>query len=190
MNILDKIKKFIFVPDEQDETSNEAEPERREIEEKKPERESFSHRSEPLSEPVPELRHYDEYDGFKQSTVKNELLTLKETYVHSKSKADFVEVLKCLKTAKVLVPVVSGEKMHADTMTDAKGEKLLPVFSSKDQINFDYVNKFTMMEMPFVKCVALAHVMDGVKGIVLDAFTDSMVISFDMADGVVKMAQK
>lgn len=186
MKFFDKLKKFIFVSDDAEhETEEESIKEDTALKEEVKEVSGDVYDGGKFSSDA--LPSYS-YRDFERKPV-NELLDTKNRYVNSKSKEDLIAVLKCLTSAKVLVPVTDNGKVRADVMTDSSGGKMLPVFSDRDQIDYDYSIKFSTVEMTFVQAVKLAHVMDGVSAIVLDAFTDSMVINFKLADGVVQMAK-
>ncbi len=140
-----------------------------------------------------------QYDDFKMPKMPEEekkeesgaaLSYRKRKYIEAKTKENLAAVLKCLAQVKVIVPVKKGESMRADVMTDAAGKRYLPVFSQYSEITEDYKNNFTLIEAPFVRYVELAHQMEDMSGLVLDAFTESMVLSFEIADAVVTLSKE
>ena len=56
------------------------------------------------------------------------------------------------------------------------------IFSQKEQIPEAYGAHFSLISLPALQCLSMAHGMEGVIGLVLDAFTQPLMLPFQVAD--------
>ena len=120
--------------------------------------------------------------------MNEELITLKKDFLESRSMESLAKVLDYLVNARVLIPQVHTGKGHHDMHTDLfKNEKddiFYPVFSNEEQLPEEYRKMVETHEKAAVDCMAEARALAGVKCLVLDPFTDAMVIPYD-EDGII-----
>ena len=73
-------------------------------------------------------------------------------------------------------------RLKPDTLRDRNGALYFPVFSQKEQIPQEYAAQFTLMSIPALRALSMAHELEGVVGLVLDGFTQSLPIPLQTAD--------
>lgn len=100
-----------------------------------------------------------------------------------KNKVKLFVVLEYLRDSNVIVPYT---KKGADTLT-ANHKNFFPVFSSSQEM-WEYDDNITKISMPFLDAMKKALKSDKkVEGIVVNAFTDSMIIPksmFEIIEGI------
>lgn len=152
----------------------------------------------------------EEYIDPKILADGNVLLGCKIKFLKDMNQENLLPMLGCLRDSMVFVPVAveidpedeqaivnrkEGEKVSTknpirlkhDVVNGNGGKRYLPVFSQPEQISEDYRVKHSIINAPFVQCVKMAHASVGLDGLVLDAFTNSLFIPFEMADAAVRM---
>lgn len=133
------------------------------------------------------------------------LLVLKHGFIENRCTETFIPFLSCLRDSEVWVPMIAilseadqqsllgvreGDlwqnkeeiRMKPDTLRSPDGKLWFPVFTQKEQIPEDYAQGFSIVPLPTLRCLNMAHAIDGVEGIVVDAFTDTVVLEFELAD--------
>ena len=137
------------------------------------------------------------------------LVYLKHKYVEESTEENIYPLLGCLRDSQVLVPmnVTMSEEdeamfKNADVgdVVQSKGDIRLipdilqnddkyyfPMFSNKEQMPEDYANHFSIIDLSVVQCIEMAKNIDKLSGLVIDAFTEPMVIKFDLADVIMKL---
>ena len=73
-------------------------------------------------------------------------------------------------------------KLTADILKAENGMKFFPVFSQEEQMPEEYKQRFTVIPITMMDCLKMAHGDSSVSGLVLDGFTTSFVLPFDLAD--------
>lgn len=137
------------------------------------------------------------------------LVYFKHKYLEESTEDNIYPLLACLRDSQVLVPmnVTMSEEDEAMFKNADVGDLLqskddirlipdilqsddkyyFPMFSNKEQMPEDYANHFSIITLPVVQCIEMAKNIDNLNGLVIDAFTDPMVIKFDLADVILKM---
>lgn len=133
------------------------------------------------------------------------LLALKSMFNENRCKETLLPLLACLRDSVVYVPMnarLSEEdqkcalnlkvgdvwsnnddiRLTPDTLRSPDGKLWLPIFTQKEQIPEDYRKGFSIIPLPALRCLNMAHATDGVEGLVIDAFTEDTVLTFEIAD--------
>lgn len=133
------------------------------------------------------------------------LMALKVKLVKEATEEALIALLSCLKDSKVLVPfnvILSPRdqeryrqckygdtfknqdsvRMEPDLLRHPDGSLYFPIFSRQDQVPMDYASRFSIVPISTMQCLQAAHDSSGVKGLVLDAFTESFSLPFELAD--------
>ena len=133
------------------------------------------------------------------------LLALKKKLVAEATEEALISLLSCLKDSKVLVPfnvILSARdqeryrqckygdtfknqdsvRMEPDLLRHPDGSLYFPIFTRQEQIPDDYASRFSIVPISAMQCLQAAHDSGGVKGLVLDAFTESFSLPFELAD--------
>ena len=133
------------------------------------------------------------------------LLDLKDKFISEPTQENLFPLLCCLRDSVVSVPFVvemseedkkravstqEGEtftnkdevKLTADILKAENGMKFFPVFSQEEQMPEEYKQRFTVIPITMMDCLKMAHGDSSVSGLVLDGFTTSFVLPFDLAD--------
>lgn len=69
---------------------------------------------------------------------------------------------------------------ESDILTNDSGERYFPIFCNDEQIPEDYLQNMTIKDIPVFRCIELANMEENIAGLVLDPFTESVVISMEM----------
>ena len=139
----------------------------------------------------------------------NLLRFLKHRFLTQQNRQTLMPVLSCLRDSEVIVPVQVNvsDADRARILNAAKGESVdtidpvsfkpdllqsedgtfLPVFSSADQIDPEYAKNFALLTVPAVQCIRTALDMKDVSGLVIDAFTEAMLVPKESAEIILKM---
>lgn len=133
------------------------------------------------------------------------LLTLKKKLVSEATGDTLISLLSCLKNSEVLVPfniILSARdqerfrqckygdtfknqdsvRMEPDLLRHPDGSLYFPIFTCQEQLPADYASRFSIVPISAMQCLQAAHDSDGVNGLVLDAFTESFSLPFELAD--------
>lgn len=83
-----------------------------------------------------------------------------------------------IKNLKVGDTFISEEdlRFRADYLTTNGKDIYFPMFSSEDEAPEDYRKRFSMMPMNIYQCLEFADGKEGCVGMVLDAFTNNLII--------------
>ena len=94
------------------------------------------------------------------------------------------EDLARFQTAKEGDTVTTQEeaRLVPDTLRDKRGDLYFPIFSQREQIPEAYGAHFSLISLPALRCLAMAHGTEGAAGLVLDAFTQPLMLPFQVAD--------
>lgn len=137
-----------------------------------------------------------------------ELEALIAEFAKDRSNENFVKIMECLEKATVIVPTLMPENVSREDMKQAKagkaikiskdarftpcllkkenGEQAFPIFSSRSQIPEDKASP-AVLAIPFFTCVSMVMAnVEKVEAVVLNPFTQSVVIPKQ----VLEVAQK
>lgn len=139
----------------------------------------------------------------------NLLRFLKHRFLTQQNRQTLMPVLSCLRDSEVIVPVQVNvsDADRARILNAAKGESVdtidpvsfkpdllqsedgtfLPVFSNANQIDPEYAKNFALLTVPAVQCIRTALDMKDVSGLVIDAFTEAMLVPKESAEIILKM---
>lgn len=73
-------------------------------------------------------------------------------------------------------------RLKPDTLRDRTGALYFPIFSQKEQIPQEYGAQFSLVSVPALQALAMAHGLEGVVGLVLDGFTEPLPLPLQTAD--------
>ena len=133
------------------------------------------------------------------------LLHFKREYFKEQTDDNLIAVLICLRDCTLYVPldmrmsnkdeekfktvkkgdIISCEDevhLSPDIFKTEDGIKFFPVFSNPEQMPEDYRKCFSVMPFKIFECLDMAHKVDGVAGIVLDAMSEPLPLPFSIAD--------
>ena len=77
-------------------------------------------------------------------------------------------------------------KFKPDLLQNDEGT-FFPAFSNAEQMPPEYAENFSPLHIPAVQCIRMASQMKNINGIVLDAFTEAMLIPMESALLILKM---
>ncbi|MDO4393312.1 MAG: SseB family protein [Bacillota bacterium] len=134
------------------------------------------------------------------------LVALKSRFAEEKNQENLVALLKCMKDSKVIVPMriemseedaarienaADGEEIETNEeikmvpeILQAKEKNFFPMFSQIGQIPKEFGTSHNLMSMPTVEALDMAHQIENLDGIVLDAFSKSVAMPFITADQI------
>lgn len=133
------------------------------------------------------------------------LLALKSMFNENRCTETLFPFLECLRDSVVYVPmnaILSEEdqkrtqnlkagdrwsnndeiRFTPDTLRSPDGKLWFPIFTQVEQIPEDYRKRFSIISLPALRCLSMAHAIRDVEGFVVDAFTDATVLTFALAD--------
>lgn len=133
------------------------------------------------------------------------LLSFKRRYLSEQTNDNLMAVLMCLRDSTLYVPlnmkmsdrdeekfrnvkkgdvVTCEDEIHLspDILKTEDGTKFFPVFSTPEEMPEDYRKCFSVMPFGIFECLDMAHKLDGVFGMVLDAMTEPLPLPFIIAD--------
>lgn len=140
------------------------------------------------------------------------LLYLKRSFLEKRSTETLIPVLSCLRDSQVIVPMnvtmskedeemfmnvkagdtvkTSGQiRMKPDILQN--GENFFfPMFSNAEQMPEDYRAHFSTINLSVLQCIQMAKSYEQVCGLVLDAFTEPLVLEYELADIVARMESR
>lgn len=132
------------------------------------------------------------------------LLYLKHKFLEDQTEQALLSVLGCLRDSQVIVPVsmTMSEEDKEKLLSAKKGDKFsasdeirlkpdilqrgeqffFPMFSNKEEMPQKYAANFSTINMSVLQCIQMAKTYEQVTGLVLDAFTDPLVLNYSLAD--------
>lgn len=141
-----------------------------------------------------------------KETLKSgrELLYLKHEFLSNRCKETLFQLLSCLRDSNVIVPVnITMSDFDKEQFINARQGDVLttsddirckpdilkngdnfffPMFSNEEQIPEEYDNNFSKVILPVLQCISMAKSYENVCGIVIDAFTEPLVLGYEIAD--------
>lgn len=142
----------------------------------------------------------------------NVLLYLKHSFIEKKSGEAMLPLLCCLRDSQVIVPmnaIISDEDINSlmgakkgDILTNKNDIRLkpdilqngkqflFPMFSNEGEMPEDYASRFSSINMNVVDCIKMAKSYKKVSGIVLDAFTDPVILPYSIADMILEIESR
>lgn len=139
----------------------------------------------------------------------NVLRFLKHEFLTKQNKEALMPVLACLRDSDVIVPVRAdlskedeerilsakkGARIDSDKQIRFQPDLLqsddgtfFPIFSNEQQLTPEYAAQFSMMKLPAPYCIRMMLALEDVDGLVLDAFTEAMIIPKQSAALILKM---
>ncbi len=142
----------------------------------------------------------------------NLLRRLKHTFLTTQNRHTLMPVLACLRDSEVIVPVrvnvsdadkeriLSAEKGKSVATNDKVNFEpsllgsddgvFLPIFSNAQQLKPDYSQRVTLLTIPAVQAMKMALSIPNINGLVLDAFTEAMLIPKESAELILKMKSR
>ena len=137
----------------------------------------------------------------------NILLNFKSQFLEKQDAQSLSALMAILRDSVIIIPatLVFSEKDKDKFINSKAGDTLtgegdihikpdilkgpddkmyFPVFSQKEQIPEEYIKDFSTVRVPAVHAVEMAHGFEGVCGLVLDAFTNAVLLPFELADSI------
>ena len=134
------------------------------------------------------------------------LVALKSRFAEEKNQENLIALLKCMKDSKVIVPMriemseedaarienaTDGEEIETrdeikmvPEILQAKEKRFFPMFSQIGQIPKEFGTSHNLMSMPTSEALDMAHQIENLDGIVLNAFSKSVAMPFVTADQI------
>lgn len=134
------------------------------------------------------------------------LVALKSRFAEEKNQENLIALLKCMKDSKVIVPMriemseedaarienaTDGEEIETrdeikmvPEILQAKEKRFFPMFSQIGQIPKEFGTSHNLMSMLTSEALDMAHQIENLDGIVLDAFSKSVAMPFVTADQI------
>ena len=134
------------------------------------------------------------------------LVALKSRFAEEKNQENLIALLKCMKDSKVIVPMriemseedaarienaTDGEEIETrdeikmvPEILQAKEKRFFPMFSQIGQIPKEFGTSHNLMSMPTSEALDMAHQIENLDGIVLDAFSKSVAMPFVTDDQI------
>lgn len=112
------------------------------------------------------------------------LIYLKKEFLKNQTEDNLIPLMSCLHDSVVLIPMNPPKNNVSNPKPDIlqNGQSFyLPVFSQEQQYGDSYKNNFNFVKKPFLECIQEARNINA-DGLVLDPFTEHMIISFDIAE--------
>jgi len=145
------------------------------------------------------------------------LLQIKHNFLENQSEQNFVSLICCLHDSTVKVPMhveipdnvkdqiqkliqegkeeweLPGDpKFYPMTLGNDEGETAMAIFSNEDEIgdNYSESEDCIFADIPVLECIEFFNTLDDCDAIILDAFTDPLRISKEMAGLISTIAYK
>ena len=147
------------------------------------------------------MGEYIDAKALESGTV---LLYLKHSFLKKRSSETLFPVLSCLRDSQVIVPMnvimsKEDEEMFqnlkaGDTVSTREDIRLkpdilqngehffFPMFSNAEQIPKEYGTHFSTINVSVLQCIEMAKSYKHASGLVLDAFTEPLVLEYEIAD--------
>lgn len=114
------------------------------------------------------------------------LLQFKKTFFENQTKENFFNLLCCLHDSDIFVPVkVSPDGQTFPIMiTNDQGENAFPVFSTIEEAGNEYDSEedINFVTLQMLVCFTFVSDLEGCSGIVLDPFTQPLVINKELQE--------
>ncbi len=132
------------------------------------------------------------------------LLYLKHDFLSNRCQETLFPLLSCLRDSNVIVPVnitmsdfdrkqfINSKQGDTVTISDEMRCKpdilkngdsfFFPMFSNEEQIPEEYGHNFSKIVLSVLQCIKMAKNYEHVCGVVLDAFTEPLVLEYNIAD--------
>ena len=130
--------------------------------------------------------------GERMTKILNILSYLKTCTIWVPCTANYSErdVQKFLNGKKGDVITTEDEmRMKPDILKNESGNFYFPVFSTKDEAPESYSNNFSWMNLPFVQCCNLVKNHADTNEIIINAYSNSLIIKQELIDIVMKDSQ-
>ena len=115
------------------------------------------------------------------------LLFLKHRFVKNPTQANMISILSCLRDSKVFVPMT--EEMKPTSIQDGE-YYYLPIFSNEEQIPEKYGSQFAVIKISVLECLSMAKSYENIYGLILDPFTEKVILVYALADMIPKISSK
>lgn len=109
------------------------------------------------------------------------LVYLKQRFLSKKTAEQREWLFACIRDSNMIVPELPLSH-KPDLLETEDGIKYLPIFSREEEMPGDYRDEFELISKNFEACCEQARSTEGLSGLVLDGFTDPMIIEFSMAN--------
>ena len=148
----------------------------------------------------------------KEETLKNGkiLLTLKHMFNEKRDTKSLIPFLACLHDSELLVPmnayvIEKGEQrimtirevasstdpdaiqLAPDLLQTPDKKRWFPIFTQKEQIPEDYRQEVTFYSVDALHCLEMAHECEGIEGLLVDPYTESVGLPFHIVDVITKI---
>ncbi len=122
--------------------------------------------------------------------MSNTLWEIKNKFLEERTEESLQKVLECLQSAEVVVPQVKSnideKNLVPDLFKNQKDDLFFPIFSREEELPKDYRKLVEIAKYPATKCIEMAKADCSVKCLVLDPFTDAMVIPYTIAGLIIE----
>ncbi len=116
---------------------------------------------------------YQIEDMIKKYNKKPEKKIKKKDIVNLLEKAQIIMTVKSdFSVADVYDEIISGVALKPDIVKDGTRARLLPVFTSYDQIPSDYMETFSFVKVPASYAYSFMNECEYIQGMVLNPFTE------------------
>lgn len=138
------------------------------------------------------------------------LTALIARYSEESTRDNLISILRCLRDSQVWVPmnlnisdedaeqfinskkgdiVKSKDSIHLkpDILRTDDGTLFFPVFSQSEQMPYEYIQHFSTINLPFTQCVEMTEKMSDVDNIVVNAFTDRLLLDHQLQNIIRKL---
>ena len=78
-------------------------------------------------------------------------------------------------------------RMKPDILKSPDDKLWFPIFTNEEAIETEYKKQFSIINMPALEALNMAHNTENVEGLVLNAHTDGVVLTYELADLMLKM---
>jgi hypothetical protein len=113
------------------------------------------------------------------------LYYLKHRFLSKKTKEQLDWLHACIRDSRLIVPCIPVSH-KPDMLESEDGTRYLALFSMEDQMPADYRDEFDLIPMTFEECYRLARDTAEIDSMVLDGFTEPMIIDYTLAEVILK----
>jgi len=133
------------------------------------------------------VRHFMNEDNYTDKMLEDgsTLFYLKNRFQNKRTKEQLDWLHACIRDSKLIVPLIPVSH-KPDMLESDDGTRYLPMFSMMNQMQEDYKDEFDLEIMTFQQCVDLAKNTKGIDAMVIDGFTEPMIIDFTLAEVIMK----
>ncbi len=109
----------------------------------------------------------------KKYNKKPEKKIKKRDIINTFQKTTIIMPVKCtISDGEVIGENIKDSRMKPDIVKNEQGVRLLPLFTSYEQIPRDYMEDFSLIKVPAVSAYSYMNYCDSIGGIVLNPFTE------------------